>query len=342
MLEFEVVLANSSIVHATQHHNADLFFALRGGGNNFGIVTRVRLETFPQSKSVYTFQRWDMRALESVLTRLEQLTATMPLDVQMVATTLGWSPMLDEFVISERLVATKLPNLPKYMSIRNSRSKLGVAPVEEYAYAKTSLEMSQKMDRMNRQGYYNYFGSMTFQSGTGINVKIATIFFDQVQLIKDAPGLQIYIVYNPVTEPAMMQMKKRQGNALGLNPDDGPLTSKFSLNRTIHCVNLSVVNINLHWSMESDTPRMQSFMRTMLSQMKQVAEDSSMHHPYIFLNHCFEEQTPLSSYGDNVQRLHQIRDDVDPQGVFTILQPGHHKFVFKPEKYSSLQSDFIR
>lgn len=260
----------------------------------------------------------------------------------MVATTLGWSPMLDEFVISERLVAKKLPDLPKYMSIRNSRSLLGVAPLEQYRYAKTSLDMSQKMDRMNRQGYYNYFGSMTFQSGTEINVKIANIFFDQVQLIKDVPGLQIYIVYNPVTEPAMTQMKKRLGNALGLNPDDGPLTSKFSLNRTIHCVNLLVVNINLHWSMENDTPRMQTFMRKMLSQMKQAVVDSDTYHPYIFLNHCFEEQTPLSSYGDNVQRLHQIRDDVDPQGVFTILQPGHHKFEFNPEKYARLKSNFIR
>ncbi len=45
---FEAVLANGSIVHANAQENPDLLLALRGGSNNFGIVTRVDLKTFPQ------------------------------------------------------------------------------------------------------------------------------------------------------------------------------------------------------------------------------------------------------------------------------------------------------
>jgi len=45
---FQLVLANSSISNISQASHPDLYFALRGGGSNFGIVTRFDLETFPQ------------------------------------------------------------------------------------------------------------------------------------------------------------------------------------------------------------------------------------------------------------------------------------------------------
>lgn len=46
----KVVLADGSINLVTQKSNADLFWALRGGGNNFGIVTRLDLIAFPQGQ----------------------------------------------------------------------------------------------------------------------------------------------------------------------------------------------------------------------------------------------------------------------------------------------------
>lgn len=45
---FEVVLADGSVVTASSEQNRDLWKGLRGGSNNFGIVTRVGLVTFGQ------------------------------------------------------------------------------------------------------------------------------------------------------------------------------------------------------------------------------------------------------------------------------------------------------
>lgn len=45
---FQVVLANGDIVDANAEENPDLWKALRGGGNNFGVVTAITLKTFPQ------------------------------------------------------------------------------------------------------------------------------------------------------------------------------------------------------------------------------------------------------------------------------------------------------
>lgn len=46
MVDFEVVLANGTITTANATYNQDLYFALRGGGNQFAIVTRLTLKTY--------------------------------------------------------------------------------------------------------------------------------------------------------------------------------------------------------------------------------------------------------------------------------------------------------
>ncbi|TDZ17001.1 FAD-linked oxidoreductase sorD [Colletotrichum orbiculare MAFF 240422] len=43
--EVEVVTANGTIVRASNHHNTDLFFAIRGAGAGFGIVTEFKMRT---------------------------------------------------------------------------------------------------------------------------------------------------------------------------------------------------------------------------------------------------------------------------------------------------------
>lgn len=52
VVNYEVVLANSSIIQVNNKTAPDLFWALKGGANNFGIVTRYDLLTFP-TRTVY-------------------------------------------------------------------------------------------------------------------------------------------------------------------------------------------------------------------------------------------------------------------------------------------------
>ncbi|KAI2627284.1 FAD binding domain-containing protein [Hypomontagnella submonticulosa] len=48
IIEFTVVLANSSIVTVSETTHPDLWMVLKGGGNNFGIVTSFLLQAYPQ------------------------------------------------------------------------------------------------------------------------------------------------------------------------------------------------------------------------------------------------------------------------------------------------------
>nr|AIW00665.1 FAD/FMN-dependent oxidoreductase [Shiraia sp. slf14] len=77
---FEVVLANGDIVNANATSHRPLWKALRGGSNNFGVVTAITLRTFPQGKfwGGQTFHPIDTR--KAHFHALENLIASHPYD----------------------------------------------------------------------------------------------------------------------------------------------------------------------------------------------------------------------------------------------------------------------
>ena len=60
VVSYVVALANGTIVVATSNEHPELFRALKGGGNNFGIVTRFTMKTYPIKGPV-----WGGMALKS-------------------------------------------------------------------------------------------------------------------------------------------------------------------------------------------------------------------------------------------------------------------------------------
>jgi len=49
VLQYTIVLADGTITNVTASSNPDLFKALKGGGNNFGVVTNYKLQAHPQA-----------------------------------------------------------------------------------------------------------------------------------------------------------------------------------------------------------------------------------------------------------------------------------------------------
>ncbi|MGC1354982.1 MAG: FAD-binding oxidoreductase [Xanthobacteraceae bacterium] len=52
MLSAEIVIASGQVLNASEHENADLFWGLRGGGGNFGIVTAITYQLHPLGRTV--------------------------------------------------------------------------------------------------------------------------------------------------------------------------------------------------------------------------------------------------------------------------------------------------
>jgi len=77
----ELVTADGSILWASATENPELFWALRGGGGNFGIVTTLQFAMFPFRTAYAGMLVWDRTETERVLRRWVQWTADAPEEV---------------------------------------------------------------------------------------------------------------------------------------------------------------------------------------------------------------------------------------------------------------------
>jgi FAD/FMN-containing dehydrogenase len=80
LLEAELVLADGSRVRASDDENADLFWAIRGGGGNFGVVTSFLFRVHPVSTVVAGPTMWPLEMTADVLRFYRDLMADAPRD----------------------------------------------------------------------------------------------------------------------------------------------------------------------------------------------------------------------------------------------------------------------
>lgn len=77
----EVVLADGSAVRADHDSNPELFWALRGGGGNFGVVTAMEFRLFPIETAYAGMLVWDQKDAEKVLRRWAEWSIDAPDEV---------------------------------------------------------------------------------------------------------------------------------------------------------------------------------------------------------------------------------------------------------------------
>ena len=79
---FTIVAADSSIVRANAKENADLFWALRGGGGNFGVVTEFEVKLHPLESVVLAEGLTAEREIRRLLEHWRDFMAGTPIDLK--------------------------------------------------------------------------------------------------------------------------------------------------------------------------------------------------------------------------------------------------------------------
>jgi FAD/FMN-containing dehydrogenase len=81
LVSVDVVLADGRYVHASPHEHADLFWAIRGGGGNFGVVTTFEFQLHPVGPEVHLgLFFWGMESGEQVLRLARDVVPNLPPD----------------------------------------------------------------------------------------------------------------------------------------------------------------------------------------------------------------------------------------------------------------------
>lgn len=74
----EVVIGDGTRVRADADNNAELFWAVRGGGGSFGVVTALELRMFPIADAYAGMMLWDLADVEPVLRTYAAWSASAP------------------------------------------------------------------------------------------------------------------------------------------------------------------------------------------------------------------------------------------------------------------------
>ena len=81
LISADVVLADGSFVHAGEDENSDLFWALRGGGGNFGVVTSFEYKLHPIKNVIAGPLFWPIDQIEATLKWYRNWLPNLPEDV---------------------------------------------------------------------------------------------------------------------------------------------------------------------------------------------------------------------------------------------------------------------
>jgi FAD/FMN-containing dehydrogenase len=100
LLSAEVVTADGRLVHASRHENPDLFWALRGGGGNFGAVVAIEFELIPMRQVHAGMMLFPWERAREVMQAWREFTAAVPDSVTTSARIMQLPPLpeLPEFL----------------------------------------------------------------------------------------------------------------------------------------------------------------------------------------------------------------------------------------------------
>ncbi|MCJ1461410.1 hypothetical protein MMC07_000007 [Pseudocyphellaria aurata] len=300
-----VVLATGNIVNVNEHSHPDLYFALRGGGNNFGIVTRFDLETFEQGPLWGGIKVHPMTVNAPIINAFDNFANNASQDPD-AALILTFDYIQGQFVWgNDYEYAKPVVNPPifhEFMEIENISSTMRIANL---------TDLTQEIRAGSPDGYRNTYSTATFKNSRMLLSKVLEIFASEIEDIKDVADILASLVIQPITKPMISHFSKNGGNALGLVESDGPLI---------------LMLVAFRWSSADDDARMYATSDRIIDTSIAAAKEMHLDHRYIYQNYASHRQDVFAGYGPvNHDRLVQISRKYDPNQIFQTLQPGYFK-----------------
>ncbi|KAK7738314.1 hypothetical protein SLS53_006122 [Cytospora paraplurivora] len=298
---YEVVLASGKVVYASATSNRDLWLALKGGSNNFGIITRFDLKTFPLHDMREGYLQFNVTptVLEdhavawANFMKLEKFDELALWEGNLAWTAGSWT-ILDflNYAAPDPAPAAYAEVMAMPGQVANTLVVTNVTTiVEEYSQTDSS--------HVNRAVQMNY----SFKAGdASIFSQIIQSFTDAVEPLKKINGLvwTMLIKPFPVTNGT---------NSFGLEPN---------------VKDRVLVNIAGAFNDVEDHDTVLTTLEALFKKHVQIVTDAGLFVSYTYLNYAGLNQEPIKSYG-NMATLQAVSKKYDPRGIFQKAVPGPWK-----------------
>lgn len=305
--EYEVVTASGLVVRATPTKFSDLYWALRGGGNNFGIVTNFKLHAFPLGKMWGGQRIYTENNFGAVLDAIHNFATTgssKDTDAAQIVS-FGNIAGVGKIAIVQMHYAQPISNASVFSGFD------ALTPIASNTAVGSLADMAVKMNEGAADGLRQTQWDVTLKVDRELFNFLINTFYSLLPSVQNLPGAFPTISIQAITDGQLAGMQKNGGNALGLDRSKGPFF---------------VMNMSSRWSNAADDAAILKFFSSIIKTVKAEAKSKGLDNEYIYMNYASQFEDPISSYGaQNVERLRRISKKYDPQQVFQKLHPGHFK-----------------
>ncbi|KAJ5217446.1 oxidase/Diels-Alderase [Penicillium chermesinum] len=302
VISYEVMLANGSHVEASYEKNSDLYYGLRIGNNNFGIVTHLNQQTYPMGKvwgGTVIYSGDKAKAFMAALAdfqadgQLDRKAAILPYLALTNDTIFATFAYLDPTVKPNAFDAFfQIPNVTDLTKVHDSFYDLastGLPFLPRWTYAATSALLDKD----------TYVGI----------VDIMSSFNDRMHKI--ASGT-LALMTQPISKNMVLASELRAGG--------DPLGARKEAQLWM--------GVTAGWANGDDDAAVFRIVQDCTDAIEAYTKDRGFYDPLIFVNDAFPTQKPLQSFGaDSYAKLRAASAKYDPDGVFQKLVPGGFKLI---------------
>jgi len=309
---YEIVTASGLVINATPTSFPDMYWALRGGGNNFGIVTNFKLNAFPLGKMWGGQRIYTENNFAAVLDAIHTFATTGSSTDTDAATIVSFTSIagVGKIAIVQMHYAQPIADPPVFSDLT------AITPIMSNTAVGSLADMAVKMNEGAADGLRQTQWDVTFKVNRELFTFLVNTFYTLLPDVQNLAGAFPTISIQAITAGQLAGMQKNGGNPLGLDTSKGPFF---------------VMNMSCRWANAGDDVAILEFFSTIIKMVKAEAQKNGWDNEYIYMNYASQYQDPISSYGaGNVERLRAISRKYDPKQVFQELQPGHFKLSGGP------------
>ncbi|EHK40144.1 hypothetical protein TRIATDRAFT_140544 [Trichoderma atroviride IMI 206040] len=302
IISYELVLITGKVLKVTRESYPNLFWAMRGAGSCFGIVTRFELRTFEMGKIWGGTRTYAHEHESAVLDGFDKFVQTgAATDPLAQAYIVGTDAAKDGNCIYSVIMSHGSPEEPPVFDDFKQ-----IIPLETTTQTRTLQDLCDELDTHMKPGIRYYIFALSIKNDRDTLKEIINLYTEGALLLKDQHDFAPAFVCQPLL-PSMLP-KDDIGNAMGIKPEDGPLILFTPVWR---------------WTEKEHDDSIHKAANIFMEKAEKAARARGTFHRYKVLNYSTGHQDVYGGYGEeNRKRLLEIRNKYDPDDIMSKLRPG--------------------
>jgi FAD binding domain/Berberine and berberine like len=288
----EVVTADGRIVRADAANDPDLFWALRGGGGSFGIVTALEFELFPIAQVYAGMLAFPIERASEVLHGWREWTATLPDEVTSIARLMRIPP---------------LPEIPEPVRGR----QLVIVEANVIGAEADGIELLEPLRALGPE--IDTFAMIPAPALSRLHMdpEHPVPGITTTSLLRELPPEAISAlvgVAGPGVESPLLSVELRHlGAAAGRAPDSGGAVSKIDAPFAMFAVGMAI------------TPQMAAAVEASIPPLDEALAPYRADRSYT--NFAEERSRAEELFGDAYARLREVKAKYDPSDLIRANHP---------------------